>query len=433
MVGPISRVPLFLALSLLVAGPLAAQSYRELAREAALKGENEIAVQNYELALNSALKMFAEDEVEIVIRRGELGEAYRAVGRWPEAITQLDYAWRRARFDAEAKKRWAGKEGDLAMGFGEKLGRSCQAAGRYEDAMMVFKTAVGDAERAQRPPAERLVYSALLADTLLLLKRTEEADKVFVEAGVYARQHLANEPPALARVLSYLGMIYYQHLNFEKALPLAQQAFQLAQQHFPAETRDIGVYQSRLGATLVDSGSTPEVAETLLNQARENILKTQTADAEELLLVESASARLAAQKGEFDLSQKHAGEAWRLCKLHFPAGHPETGRCFRLMGDNFVALGMAEDAAGVYARAQSVFAASLGNDHPLTLETGRERAKAEALIKVKRERALKEKAMTEAEAKIKAAAAGAEAGAAAAAEAPAEGTDAGAPEIPAKK
>ncbi|WP_156345401.1 hypothetical protein [Verrucomicrobium spinosum] len=80
MSGPPSRLryPLALLLALQTLAPLPtafAQSYRDIAKEAALKGENEKAVINYELALSSATKLFKENDIEIVIRRGELGEA----------------------------------------------------------------------------------------------------------------------------------------------------------------------------------------------------------------------------------------------------------------------------------------------------------------------------------------------------------------------
>src|SRR6186713_1090017 len=120
--------------------PPANQSFLEQAREAAKKGDNANAIKLYEMALQSALKVLKEDDIEVVMRRAELGEAYRAAGRWDDAIPQLDYAWKRLRYDAESKGRWLQQEGDVCFGAAEKLGRACQGAARYEEAAMVFST-----------------------------------------------------------------------------------------------------------------------------------------------------------------------------------------------------------------------------------------------------------------------------------------------------
>src|SRR5689334_3036207 len=130
--------------------PVEDLSFLEQAREAAKKGDNANAIKLYEMALNSALKVLKEDDIEVVMRRAELGEAYRAAGRWDEAIPQLDYAWKRLRYDAESKGRWLQQEGDVCFGAAEKLGRACQGAARYEEAVMVFSTAIADAERVKR-------------------------------------------------------------------------------------------------------------------------------------------------------------------------------------------------------------------------------------------------------------------------------------------
>lgn len=409
MSGPPSRLryPLALLLALQTLAPLPtafAQSYRDIAKEAALKGENEKAVINYELALSSATKLFKENDIEIVIRRGELGEAYRAVGRWKEAIEQLDYAWRRSRYDAETNQRWSGKEGDLAFGFAEKLGRACQAAGRYDDAVMAFETNLSDAERTGRPAGDLIAPAGLLADTLLLLQRDEEADKAVARAVDAARKAHGNEPPALARDLSMLAQIYYGQLRYAKALPLAREALALAEQNFPDESRDVGLYQSRVGALMVLAGEDDAGAKTLLEKSRENLLKKQTRDAVELLLVELSLARLASRQGEFDLCQKHSGEAWRICRMHYPSDHPETGRCYRQLADNFTAMEMSEDAAGLYAKALAIFEAHLGKDHPLAAETHAIVVKAETQLIADREQAMKEKAMVVAEQKARIAA-----------------------------
>lgn len=409
MSGPPSRLryPFALLLALQTLAPLPtayAQSYRDIAKEAALKGENEKAVINYELALSSATKLFKENDIEIVIRRGELGEAYRAVGRWKEAIEQLDYAWRRSRYDAETNHRWNGKEGDLAFGFAEKLGRACQAAGRYDDAVMAFETNLSDAERTGRPPGDLIAPAGLLADTLLLLQRDEEADKAAARAVEAARKAHGNEPPALARDLSMLAQIYYGQLRYAKALPLAREALALAEGNFSDESRDVGLYQSRVGALMVLAGEDDAGAKALLEKSRENLLKKQTRDAVELLLVELSLARLASRQGEFDLCQKHSGEAWRICRMHYPSDHPETGRCYRQLADNFTAMEMSEDAAGLYAKALAIFEAHLGKDHPLTAETHAIVVKAETQLIAERDQAMKEKAMVVAEQKARLAA-----------------------------
>jgi tetratricopeptide (TPR) repeat protein len=347
---------------------LPAQSYRDMAREAALKGENEEAVALYEKTLAAALKVFKEEDFEVVRAHGELGEAYRAVGKWKEAITQLDYAWKRARYDAESKQHWLTAEGDLAMGFAEKLGRTCQAATRYEDAVMVFKTAVADAERVKRDEQEVIGYLALYADTLLLLQRNGEADQAVQRAVQLAEHRHAKNPLDQAQVFSTLGMVYYRQKRYEKAEPLAQRALQLAEENKPAGDKLIATYRADLGSNLLHLPNRLEEANKLLHEAMEVLQKALKPDDEEFMPLQQDLVSLSLLENKPDEAMAHAEEAWRLCKLHYPAEHPETARTLALLGKTLERLKQTDKAQSCYEKARDIFEATLGKDHPQTLE-----------------------------------------------------------------
>lgn len=357
-----------LLITLLSSSMLQAQSYRDMARNAALKGENEEAVALYEKTLTAALKVFKEEDYEVVRARGELGEAYRSVGKWKEAITQLDYAWKRARYDAETKQQWRGPAGDMAMGFAEKLGRACQAATRYEDAVMVFKTAVADAERVKRDEQELIGYLALYADTLLLLHRNEEADQAVQRAVQLAEHRHVASPLDQAQVFSTLGMIYYRQKRYEKAEVLAQRALQLAGQNKPAGDKLIAIYQADLGSNLLHLPHRVEEAGKLLHEALEGLQKKLPPDAEEFMPLQQDLVSLSLLQNHPDEALTHAEEAWRLCKLHYPAEHPEIARTLALLGKTFEKLQKTDKARNCYEKARDIFEASLGKDHPQTLE-----------------------------------------------------------------
>lgn len=361
-------LPLTLLLVLMSIGMLRAQSYRDMAKEAALQGENEQAVVLYEKTLAAALKVFKEEDFEVVRAHGELGEAYRAVGKWKEAITQLDYAWKRARYDAEGKQQWLGAEGGMAMGFAEKLGRTCQAATRYEDAVMVFKTAVADAERVKRDEQEVIGYLALYADTLLLLQRNEEADQAVQRAVQLAEHRHAASPVDQAQVFSTLGMIYYRQKRYEKAEVLAQRAMELAEKNKPVGDKTIAIYRGDLGSILLHLPARLDDADKLLHEAMEVLQKALKPDAAEFMPLQQDLVSLSLLRNKPDEALAHAQESWRLCKLHYPAEHPETARTLALLGKTFDKLKQTDKARSCYEKARDIFEITLGKDHPQTIE-----------------------------------------------------------------
>lgn len=354
---------------------LRAQSYRDMAREAAIKGENEQAVVLYEKTLAAALKVFKEDDFEVVRAHGELGEAYRAVGRWKDAITELDYAWKRARFDAEIKQQWLGAEGGMAMGFAEKLGRACQAATRYEDAVMVFKTAVADAERVKRDEQEVIGYLALYADTLLLMQRSEEADQAVQRAVQLAEHRHAASPMDQAQVFSTLGMIYYRQKRYEKAETLAQRALELAGKNKPMGDKTIAIYRGDLGSILLHFPARLDEADKLLHETMDVLQKVLKPDDAKFLPLQQDLATLSILQNKPDEALAHAEEAWKLCKLHYPAEHPETGKTLAILGQAFEKLKQIDKARSCYEKARDIFEITLGKDHLQTIEVKESLAK----------------------------------------------------------
>lgn len=344
------------------------KSFAERAREAAKKGDNESAIKLYEMALQSALKVLKEEDIEVVMRRAELGEAYRAAGRWDDAIPQLDYAWKRLRYDAESKGRWLELEGDVCFGAAEKLGRACQGASRYEEAVMVFSTAIADAERVKRSDDDLINFDALLADTLLLLGRDAEADKVLQHGqDCIARRH-PDDPATQARLLSAIGTLCYHHRRFEKARIIAERALLLAQQVRGIDPTDYARYQDNLGAAYVRLGRLDE-AERLVILARKEFLKKFTPDAPELMHVHMHLAEVAMRRGSYEDARAFTEEALRIARLNFPEHHPEVAKCLQNLAAVWLEMKQPGKAGDLCAKALAINETALGKDNPVTVET----------------------------------------------------------------
>jgi len=358
-----------LVLLFAVAATAGAQSFRELARDAASRGDNNAALDYYEKALVSAVKVFKEDDLELVVRRAELGEAYRAAGKWKEAITNLDYAWKRARFDAESKSRWKEQEGDIAMNCGEKLGRACQADSRYEDAIMVFRTAIADNANAGRASDEAAHFWALLADNFLLLKRDAEADQAAKEALSISETSNANNPRGMARVLSLVANMYLFHEQTAKARPLYERAVQIAARNLEPGDEDRIMLQARLGAILLKDGKLDE-AGLLLNDSLSNLLKANTPDSVKMISLHFSLSELASRRGQHEDALKHAQESLRICKLHYMVTHPDIARSLLRLGSCLVDLNETDKAKKTLRQAYELSLEVLGKDSPQTAKAG---------------------------------------------------------------
>jgi tetratricopeptide (TPR) repeat protein len=356
----------FLTLCISQSALLLGQSYREIAQEAAMRGDNEMAVEFYEKALVSAAKVFKEEDIELVMRRAELGEAYRAVGRWKEAITNLDYAWKRARFDAEVKQRWSEQEGEMAMNCGEKLARACQADSRYGDAVMVFRTAIADNFNAKRPSDEAVHFHALLADNLLLLKRDSEAEEAVRKAVEITEQAQADNPRALSRVLSLLGNLFFFHERYSLARPLYERAVVLAAQHLPPDDEDRIVIQSRLGTILLKENKLDE-ASLLLEDSLRNLLRSKTPDSNKTVPLYLSLSELATRRAQPEQALQQAEEALRICKLHYSESHPDFARALGRIGSCQLELKQTDQAKFTLTRALGLMTTSLGKDNPQTV------------------------------------------------------------------
>lgn len=342
-------------------------SFIEQAREAAKKGDNANAVKLYEMALQSALKVLKEEDFEVVMRRAELGEAYRAAGRWDDAIPLLDYVWKRLRFDADSKGRWLAQEGDVCFGAAEKLGRAYQGAARYNEAVMVFSTAISDLEKSKRDEDELINFDALLADTLFLLGRNEDAERIVQHAqDAIARRH-KDSPATQARTLTSLGLLCYHHRRFERARILAEQALTLAQQVPGIEPTDYARYQDNLGAVYVQLGRLDD-AERLIAMARQEFLKGFTRDAPELMHVHLHMAEIFLRRHRLDDARLLTEEALRVARLNFPEQHPEVAKCLQNLAAIWLDLKQPGKASDLCARAVQINETALGRDHPRTLE-----------------------------------------------------------------
>jgi tetratricopeptide (TPR) repeat protein len=359
---------LLTVLLLFMAGDLTAQSFRDKAIEAAKAGNVNAAVENYEKALDSTMKVFKEDHVEVITCRLELGEAYRAAGRWNDAIGQLDYVWKRARYDAEQNKRWNGEEGHLAYAAAEKLGRAMQGAARYPEAAVVFATAISDAEKSGRNEDQILTLDALLADTLLLLDRVPEGEAVVARARERIIRNHANEPEVAVRMLSTLVTIYYHHRLYALAAPIAQEAVDIATKSLPPTNAAAALALSNLGSSLIHVSGRLDEAVRALEAAEQVYVKQGKKDAGELMNIVLNLSQAEALRGRNNEAEKRGMEALRLARLNFTADSLESAQCLQNLANCYMTLKQPGKASDLYASAQIILESNLGKDHPQAVE-----------------------------------------------------------------
>lgn len=343
-----------------------AQSFRDEATAAYLGGDYEAAVGFYEKAVAAALKVMKEDDLEVVERRAELAEAYRAAGRLDEAIAQFDYVWKRARYDAEHKDRWGGREGTMALGFAESLGRTYQSAGRYQDALLLFSTGLHDAQRTHHD-GDALQFAALLAETQFILKNDVEAANIAARALGMAEKMTAN-PVLQTRALSQLGSLCLRHKQLGLAGPMARRALEIAKQREPAGSAVTAGCQTELAKVLLETGGIEE-AGALLREAREAILSKETAQSARLVDVLLAEADLHLKKDQPDKALTKARDALELCRRTLPALDLRTGRSLEKLANTELALNQPAMARAHYGQALAILEETLGPDDPFTAET----------------------------------------------------------------
>ncbi len=367
---PLRRFLLLLgcfALATVTRLPAQAESYRKAAREAAFRGDNDLAVALYEKALSSAAKVFLEDDIELLIRRAELGEAYRGVGRWKEAISQLDYAWKRARFDSEKRDRWLEQEGDIAMNCAEKLARACQGASRYEDALMVLRTSIEDHAKAKRPNDEAVHLLALETDTLLILKRDEEAGSSAQRAVALTEKEDSGEPVRQAKVYDTIGNLFLEHGYPVRARPFFVKAVQISAAALPPHDENRARMQQHLANALIRENDL-QAAELLLNDSLQNLLRKITPDSVALIPLHLSLCDLAQKKQKADDALKHATEAMRICRLRYSEEQPQFAEALFRLGRSQTELKKFGEARKNLTMALQLYAEGFGQDHPETKE-----------------------------------------------------------------
>ncbi|MCE9518064.1 MAG: tetratricopeptide repeat protein [Verrucomicrobia bacterium] len=369
MLGTASRGLLLLTALLAIRTPLGAQSFREQATNAYRSGDYQAAAAFYEKSVAAALKVMKEDDLNLIERRAELGEAYRAAGRNEDAIKQLSYVWKRTRFDAENKRRWNAQEGTLALAYAEKLGRVYQSTGRYQDALLIFSTGLFDAQRSNHD-GDALQFAALLAETQFVAKNDVEAANLAAQAFAMAEK-LTASPVLQMRALAQLSSVCLRHNQLGLAKPMAQRALEIAKQHEPATSVVIAGYQTELAKVLLQTGALDE-AEPLLREAQETILANyteKTPQGTRLIDVLLAEADLHLKRNQPDKALTKARDAVEICRKKLPALDARTGRSLKKLADTEMALNRPVDAKPHYEQALMILEEVLGPDDPFTTET----------------------------------------------------------------
>ena len=355
--------PRILFIAALLAGAVQAQTFRDEGTMAYRRGDYPRAVSLYEKSLETALKSLKEDDIELVERRSELGEAYRAAGRMEDAIKQFDYVWKRARYDAENRHRWDEFEGKLAMSTAERLGRAYQSTGKLDDALLVFSTGLFDAERTHHDE-DALQFAALAAETQFLAKK--EVDAATTAAKAFASAEKMTDKPALqSRALSQLSALCLRHRQLGLARPMAQRALDIALKH-ETDSISIAEYQTQLAETMIRTEAFDE-AEKFLRDAREVVLKHETTGSVKLLPVLLAMSDLALKRGQPEAALAHANDALEICKKRLPELDPRFGLSLSRAADSQSALHQPQLAKPLYEQATGILEKMLGAEDPVTV------------------------------------------------------------------
>jgi tetratricopeptide (TPR) repeat protein len=228
---------------------------------------------------------------------------------------------------------------------------------------MVFNTGLADAAKAGLEKAYALHFTALLADTSLLLGKDADADGYVKRALDMADTQHRGDPKSLVQVVMQLASIYSDHRRFDKAEPLGRRAVETLAALQPVPDDLMATAEQKLGWVLIQLGKLEE-SEKLLRHALETRLKSKVPDAADMVPIQSGLAALALKAGRIEEAKSAADEALRVCKLHKPEQHPDTAACLLLVASAEFSAGHKTEARDACRHAVEIFEATLGDEHP---------------------------------------------------------------------
>jgi tetratricopeptide (TPR) repeat protein len=205
------------------------------------------------------------------------------------------------------------------------------------------------------------------ADTLLLLRRDDEADKFIQQAVQIAERRHANNASVRTGIYAGLANIYVNHLMFPKARPLAEHALKVAKSRAEPDASSVASLQTSLGGILVRLGDA-EAAEVLLKEAQTLLSEKFASDHDRIIpVLRNLSAVGLLKKKNVD-ALANAQEAVRLCKLLYTSTHPEVAKSLAQLAACYAALGENAMASTTYAQAIDIAEKAFGVDNPQTAE-----------------------------------------------------------------
>ncbi len=270
-----------------------------------------------------------------------IGDAYRALGEYASAETQLRRALELAEQaygpDHEETGRAAGTLGLLYW----ENNNHAAAEPLYRRELEVFR-------RLHGPDHERVgVALDHLGQLLMAQGRLEESEPVVREGMRVLRASLGDDDPKVGTITNNLGRVLAHRGQVQEAEDLIRQALAIRRRVLPPEHPNIATSLFDLALICKDRGRLEEAA-PLFAEALAINRHALGADHPHVAAIASFYGRLLTQMGRYDEAEVLHRDALRIDRLVFGAVHPFVARSLDGLAECIAARGDAAEGEALY-------------------------------------------------------------------------------------
>lgn len=291
-----------------------------------------------------------------------IGRAYRQLGLYEAATTQLESAVR-VRRDAR------GEDDPELAPYLDQLASLRHDLGDFERAEELFRRAVALRESELGPEHPFVAFSLVnLAFVQHARGDADEAESLLLRALRIQTEQLPPDDPDLARTLNNLGEMYRVRGEPAKAIPHLTRALEIQRHRLGADHPDVATFVNNLALVHHELGDLAQ-AEQLYRQALAIARQVFSADHPAVATSELNLAELLRHTGRLDEAEPLYQDGLRIRRASLGDDHPDVARSLRHLADLHVAQGDDTTAEGLYRDALRMLEAALGSRHGTVTST----------------------------------------------------------------
>jgi serine/threonine protein kinase len=345
---------------------------------------------------------FADQPVVEAAIRQTLGDAYFALGRYPEAQSHLDRTLelRRRRLgdeDAETlstladlaaldrargryeqaemlfrrvyenRRRVLGPDHPDTLRSLSNLALSYESQGRYEEAMPFIRQALEARRRVLGPDhPDTLVSQCDLAWSYRMQRKYADAEPLYVRTLEARRRVLGLEHPDTLFTEDSLGRLYQAQGRSAEAEPLFRSSYEARLRILPPDHPDTLTSQQNL-ASLYQAAARYEDAEPLFRRTFEARRRMLGPGHAKTIASQNSLAMVCRDRGRYAEAEQLLGQILEFRRRELGPDNPETVYFEDGLASVYQAQGRYDRAEPLIRRALEVWGRSFGPEHPHTL------------------------------------------------------------------